>query len=165
MRHKETLTSTDNYFKLLPSSNWQCFQTLLIFIYLNSEYQWCHVNSLIIASTYTCHQPHSVSVFFFFLSNLWPDMNPFCLHLIFLSWSLVHALELSKWTFNSTQWFQLTKRLTKKKKQKKTRGPNQQDNKIIKTINHHRNWVIHINQILYIYIYIYINNFKRIVCR
>ena len=69
-----------------------------------------------------------VTVFSFLQSNLRQDMNPFCLHFVFLCWSLVHSLELSNFNNISAQRF--------------VHGPTKLDNKMINTISHHGNWVI-----------------------
>ena len=64
-------------------------------------------------------------------------MNPFCLRLVFLCWSLVNSFELSNFTLN----FRL-KILTNLTAKLKTRGRTKPDNEIINTISHHGNWII-----------------------
>ena len=70
---------------------------------------WCHLTKLLHHLT---HVPNFYC-FSFLQSNLWQDMNLFCLHLVFLcrndkcllSWPLVNAPELSHLTCICTQRF------------------------------------------------------------
>ena len=64
------------------NSNW-LFQNSLIFIYRNSGYRLCDVISLIYC-VISHVSPIFYHVFSFPRSNLWQDMNLFCLHLVFL---------------------------------------------------------------------------------
>ena len=134
------LTPTDDFSNCLQlNCNLIPFSKFANSYISNFRILWCHLTKLL---RHLTREPNYLPCFSFPHSNLWQDLNLFCLYLVLLcrdDWSHILVAGERTWTFQ-IDWHLRSTIFANLTANWKSWGPTKEDNEIIKNIiNHHSN--------------------------